>query len=211
MGATAHVPEKRNYIPCPSGTYVARCVRVVDLGFQEEIYEGAKSIKHKIHITWEFPTCLMTEEPFVGDPYMLSRKLTLSLHENSLLKPLMISWLGRSLTDDELEGGLDIYALCGETCQITVVHNTKDNKTWANVGTVAKLMDGVVVPDQCNEYLVYDHDFPDAEVLKKLPEFVRKRIALSVPDPFAGGSNQPQQEEPPPPEELPPISDDEVL
>ena len=54
MSLTLAAPQQENdrYL-APADNHPARCVEVIDLGTQEEEWEGEKSSKHKIRITWE--------------------------------------------------------------------------------------------------------------------------------------------------------------
>jgi len=148
--------ENKNYAPIPAGTHLARCVSIVDLGTQENEFNGEKKVARKIRITWETPeeTTVFKEEN--GEqPYLVSKMFTLSLHEKASLRKTIESWLGRKLTAKEEEEGYDIYTLLGKECIVNIVHNEVGDKTYANVDSVSPLMRGMKAPAQITESVFF--------------------------------------------------------
>ncbi len=164
---------------CPSGTHVARCVRCIDVGthtFTSDQYGTTR--KHDIILSWELPSALIEEGDYAGEPFVLNRKLTLSLHKKSNLRPILEAWRGKKFTGQEIQDGFEIAEMVGLPCLLTVTHSAPNDEgvVFANVTAVAALMDGMDCGPQVNESLVYDVSTPDGSVYAKLPEWIRKLI-----------------------------------
>jgi len=56
-----------SFEPVPQGQYVARCYRMIDLGTQENEWQGEKYTSHKIMIWWELLRNSDGDRPLVGD------------------------------------------------------------------------------------------------------------------------------------------------
>lgn len=156
-----------------SGTYLARCYRLIDLGTQEGEYQGKPVFKREIVIGWEFPTELMED----GKPYVTSAFFTASLGEKANLRKFLTSWRGRDFTPEELEG-FDMKKLLGATCVLNMITNKKGKVV---VGSATPLMKGTQVPDQVNEsmYFSLDADEFNAETLEGLADFFKTKIKSS--------------------------------
>ena len=129
MPIIASAKSDGNFLPCPAGVHDALCVFVEDLGM--EYSEQYKKDNHKIIICWE-----INEPMSDGRPYMLSQRYTLSLNEKATLRKMLEGWRGKKFTDQELTDGFDLEKLKGKQCQIQVIHNEKNGKTYANIGAV---------------------------------------------------------------------------
>jgi hypothetical protein len=107
----------------PEGTHEAICYLVVDIGTQVTNYGD----KRKIVIAWEFPELRMEMEDGSDKPRVKSKILTLSLHEKSILRPLLEGWRAKTFTPQELKDGFDISKLLGCNCSMQILHRTGDN------------------------------------------------------------------------------------
>jgi len=154
---------------------------VVDMGLQDTPF-GAK---HKIRIGWE-----LSEEPMDdGRPFVTSKEYTASLHPDSNLAQDLVSWRGKSFTDEEL-AGFDVFKVLGACCMLTIIHATsKAGKQYANVKSVTSLPKGMPKPEQKNEIISFSLESPDEDAFSKLPEWMQKKINRGQPSP---------KEEPPP-------------
>ena len=134
------------------GTYVARCYRIIDLGTQENEWQGEVSFKKQILIQWEFPTELIEDGEYAGKPFSLSKFYTASLHENAKLREHLESWRSRAFTPAELLG-FDLKNILGVPCMISVVKNDKGKSIIHNVSAVPK---GMECPAQVNPSSTFD-------------------------------------------------------
>ena len=134
--------------PLPeSGTVQAVCCGVWDLGMQKTEYKGETKVQHKIIIAWEIAQLIdAPDSEYHGKPYMLNKKYTLSLYENSSLRKDLESWRGKPFTAEEIEHGFDVEKLYGVNCYIGIKHEPAKNdvsKVYANVSAILPLPKGV--------------------------------------------------------------------
>jgi hypothetical protein len=89
----------------PKGSFVAKCIDVIDLGMVDEEWEGVVKKKHKIVL--RFWAGQYNED---NQPVYASQRFTLSLHENAALRPFLVGWRGEEFTDAELKKGDKVFA-----------------------------------------------------------------------------------------------------
>jgi hypothetical protein len=121
------------FIPHPAGNFPAVCCDVDDLGMIEVTWQGVKKTQHKAELWWY---CGQTKED--GTPLLVKRRFTLSLAENSNLRPFLETWRGKKFTAEELKG-FDLEKLIGIPCFIQVTHNDTEKGTYANVDAIMTL------------------------------------------------------------------------
>lgn len=126
--------ESKSFTPAPQGMHQAVAVDVIDKGILPG-FQG--KLMHKIDIAWQ-----IDELRDDGKRFLVYKRYTLSLNEKATLRKDLESWRGRGFTRDE-EMGFDVEKLIGANCLINVQHNTKDDKTYANVIAVTPLMKGM--------------------------------------------------------------------
>lgn len=168
------------------GNHPAVCTLVADLGKQRiQSTTYGDSVKHQVYIRWE-----LTDEPFEWQDkdsgesktgnMSIGKTYTLSLHENSTLRPVLESWRGRPFTEEERKG-FDITKLAGAPCLVNVAHEVgHDGKTRAKVSAVTPVMKGMEKPTPLNPPVIYDEDH--LRVYDDLPEWLRKKIDEQVKD-----------------------------
>ena len=105
MPLIATAPKNTDYSPIEAGTYLARCVQVIDLGTQTIEYMGELKQYRKVRLAFETPTeTKIFKEENGEQPYMLSKEYTLSLGDKANLRADIESWRGKTFTQEELEG-----------------------------------------------------------------------------------------------------------
>ncbi len=166
-----------DFTPMPAGNHVAICNMVVDLGDQlvrSEKY-GDK-VKRQVWIRWETPHEEITFTDRDGNektgPRVIGQAFTLSLHENSALRPVLESWRGRAFTEEERRG-FDVSKLLGAPCMVNVIHAESGGKTYANIGSVSPLPKGMEKPESKIGLLLYDDEH---DTFDQLPEWLQKKI-----------------------------------
>jgi hypothetical protein len=135
-----------DFTPHPEGQFRAVCVDVVDLGMVETTWNGNTKMKHRIRIVFQTDA-----EMDDGKPAMVSQFCTLSLAETSALRPFLQSWRGKAFTPEELNG-FDVEKLIGVGAVIQIVHVKKNDKTYANISTIMRLMKGME-PLEARDYV----------------------------------------------------------
>ena len=134
----------QGYDPVPAAQYVARCIRVIDLGSERS--EKWDKMMRKVRIMFEIPELLIEDGDYAGMPRCLSSKFTLSMAPKSHLRPQLESWRGRAFTDPEAEE-FDILTLVGVPAIINVIHNVSGGNTYANIASITPLMKGMTCPE----------------------------------------------------------------
>jgi len=160
--------------PIEAGNHHGVCVAVIDLGTQYN--ERFQKEQPKVMITWElvdFPI-----ESDNGDGFrLISREYTAVLSEKSNLYADLISWRGRDFTPEELEG-FNVKNVLGANCLVNVVNITKNNKTYSNVTTVAKLPKGMTAKKGTYQ-LIYDMDEDVENIPEGVPDWIKDKIKKS--------------------------------
>lgn len=169
------VPKTERKLP-PAGTHVARLYQIIDLGTQAG---GRFEPKRQVRFAWE----LCNELTKFGDddkerPYSISKTYGLSLHEKATLRKHLEAWRGKPFTDEETRG-FDEQKLLGLPCLVTIVHEDKGERTYANVASISGIPKGTVVPEQVNASVSYHVMSGDTVVYRSLPQFLQETIAKS--------------------------------
>ncbi len=168
-----------NFDPLPEAVYNAVCFWVLDLGHHLNEKYGKRD--HAILIGWETPAERITVERDgvkMDLPRMISKKYTLSLNEKANLRKDLQTWRGRVFTEKELEG-FDIKNVLGKSCMIQVIHNKKDEKTYANIAAIMPLMKGTepLIPE--NPLVFYSMTDHRDQIPEGTPDWVRDIIKTS--------------------------------
>ena len=158
---------------CPAGTHYARNVQMIDLGGQySEFY---KKTHQKVLLGWELPGELKVD----GTPFIVWRRYTNSLGENAHLRGHLESWRGRKFSTKELEG-FSLTKILDCACMLTIVHDERDGRHYANVAQVAKLPKGTEMPDRVSDLIEFDLDRPNWESFNLLSEKLQETINSSA-------------------------------
>ena len=156
------------------GVHKARCVRVIDLGTQQNDYQGQISWKRQVMLIWEVPS----ETDNKGEPLTISKFYTLSLNEKANLANDLVSWRGRPFTETEKKA-FDISKVAGKPCSINVILNQNGNP---KVSTVMPIGKNDEIAQQFHPNMVFSiTDFQEKkmEVFNQLPEGIRNIILKS--------------------------------
>jgi hypothetical protein len=204
--------EKKDRTPIPAGMQIARCYGVFDKGTHHDERFGKD--KRELVITWEVPKHRISfEKDGVKKdlPRAISKSYTLSLHEKSGLRKDLQSWRGRAFTEAEL-GGFAMKNILGKPCLLNITHVQKDGKTYANIGAITPLMEGMTCPPQenANSFFSFDeYDSRDLPFPEGMPPWVQDEAKKSK-EWAALGDVQPDAE-PETEESEPETSEDESL
>lgn len=145
-----------SYKPAPGGAHSAVCCDVIDLGEIKVSYAGREKTQHKVRIVWQ-----IGELRDDGNPFTVSKRYTLSLHEKSSLRKDLESWRGRPFTEQELQG-FDLEVLLSVPALVNVIHQTRDGSTYANVSSIMRLPKSMEVLQVINYIRVCDRKPEDA-------------------------------------------------
>jgi hypothetical protein len=163
----------------PSGTHVARCIKLIDLGTQPVTFNNETKYQRKVVVTWELPETLMEglyKPEFKGKPFAVSRRYTQSLDHRSALRRDMESWRGRQFTKEEL-AVFDPKGILGKPCMVNLVEEGEH----LNVAGISPMPKTMQCPKQINPsvYLSLERGEFDAAVFASLPDKVKEKIVAS--------------------------------
>jgi len=154
-----------NFIPCPAGIHAAVCVDVVDLGDLEVNFGGKQKVQHKIRIVWQVEELMPN-----NNPYTVSKRYTLSLHEKSSLRKDLESWRGRSFTEEELQG-FDVETVLSAGAYLNVIQEVKNGSTYSNVASIMRLPKGMETPTPHGYVRVCDREADQAPTVDEPTEY----------------------------------------
>lgn len=124
--------DPSEYPLCPEGLHPAVLVDAVDLGEQESPWGS----KHKLSLIFE------TQQKDEDDkPFILAKRYTWSLHEKSNLRKDLERFRGDKFLPRELQEGVDLEHYIGMSCQVLVVHNEVEERTYANIESILPYKD----------------------------------------------------------------------
>jgi hypothetical protein len=161
-----------DYPTIPLGLNKARCVGVIDLGTQEQTWQGETSYKHQVFVQFEVPTALDKD----SNPLTIGKFYNANFHEKSTLSIDLTSWNGKPLTPLEKKN-FNFGELLGRKATINIME--KDN---------GKQKISSVMP--CNEdiaeqyhtsikFNIEEYQKGDKETFNKLDEWFRNKILES--------------------------------
>lgn len=170
--------ENKEFEKVKAGIYDAVCYMVCDLGTQVAGFDDeSKEIKRRrVRIGFELVDNLMAD----GRPFVVSKEFTASLHEKSQLTKTLVSWRGRSFTQEEL-GGFNLKKLINVPCQVQIVEimNNKTGKEYAVIQNILPKNKHFQFSKLHNEFVHFWLDTFDAEIFSKLYPFLQEKIKTS--------------------------------
>ncbi len=120
----------------PAGLRPATCLFVEDVGLQKVEYNGAEKIQRKGLFLWE--TSARKKD---GSPFLILLNRTLSTFKEAKLRKEIQGLIGKDLTDEEAKK-FD-WDISGTSGLLNFSHKTEAGKTYANVSSMAPLMEGM--------------------------------------------------------------------
>lgn len=141
-----YAEAKEQYTLAPSGQFQAVCCEVLDFGFVPHEYKNKdggvdKVVNREIRFVFQLNKIDgETNKRFE----IRSRPLNLILSEKANLRAFLISWRGHDLQSHELKSpGVDLEGLIGRNAVISIIHAPVGDKTYANIGAIMPLMEGM--------------------------------------------------------------------
>jgi len=181
------------------GSYLARCIWLIDLGTQHHSFGGETWNARDVKIGFELPTTLMTgiyNPEMKGRPFMASTVVKQSLHPSAKLRKMVKSWKGRDLTKEEI-AAFDPKLMLGKTCRLGLIESS--DGAYINIDSISPLNADEKVPKAINPQVFFSLEANEfkPQVFAALPEGLRKKISES-PEYAAlvGQGEEPQPEAP---------------
>ena len=182
MAILAKGSEGGDFKLVPEGTHLARCVTVVDCGMQKTEWQGQEKWQHKVWIAFEVPAVRVEwtkDEKEHEGPAIIGKLYTNNIGDKAHLGQHLASWRGKSFTGIEIRDGFDVGQLLDKPCQISVTHNDKGERTYANITGIMGLPAGVEVPERETPLTLYDPDSSEAsKVFDSLPKWLQEKVTF---------------------------------
>ena len=153
------------------GTYVAPCIKLVDLGTGE--YQGKP--RRQIAVEWELPTELIEGGEWDGQPMTVRSFYSRTLFEGSNLRRDLVNWRGKDFSPEELDC-FNLSAILGAPCMLTLSATETGRR---KVTAVSKLMKGTSVPPQVNPSVEFDLEDFSPDTYAGLSSWFQDTIAKS--------------------------------
>lgn len=170
-------PEpKKTHDPAPKGSHVARLYQIINLGTTEFEYKGEMKKSTKLRLTFEL--CnekKVFKEGEEAKPLSVSREFGFSMSPRSKLRPFIESMIGTALHDKEAYN-FDFEDLLGRECLLTIDHESKGEKTYANIISAAPLPKGMEAPELFNEAVSLDVNSITEAEMDTLPDFLKEKM-----------------------------------
>jgi hypothetical protein len=162
----------------PAGTHVGVVIGVAFLGLQP----GSKMYPtpaYKLALTVAFPG----QKNDDGSSMEVTSQYTMSMSKKATLRKV-VEAINGPLSDQQLKD-FDPSTLVGKAALFSVTHTQKEDRTYANLGGVIALPEGMPVPTTPNKTRVFHPALPSEQFLpayNALPEFLRKKWDERLPD-----------------------------
>jgi len=154
------------------GTFPARITQIIDLGMQENTYEGDTKVQHKIWMTFELPTETI-EIDGEQKPRWLSKEFTMSTSDKALLMRV----LNAIFTKDELAKVESMEECLGKALLVEVGTTSGGKDKWINS---SRMIGGMTVADLSQKPGYYWLDNPDHNIFDSLPDFLKEKINTRI-------------------------------
>ena len=185
MGRQFHkTADDGDFILAPEGAHMATLTVLAYLGKHQSTWQGQSRILERVGLSWE----LAERDGDEGRALAVTEVLNASLHEKSKLFARVLALTGGR----EPPEGFDLEKLLGHGAVVTVVHEVRDGRTWANVANVGGLPRGMHLPPPSVAPIYWDIEDPDPAVYNQLPARFRKLAETAL------GAAGPQPSPPPP-------------
>lgn len=172
---------KSNFTPAPSGSHVARCFQMIQIGTIQEEYMGNPKMMNKIRLSFELPNEKKSwKEGEPEKPWVIHQEYTLSMAEKANLRKLIEGMIGTTLIDEEAFA-FDVESIVGKACILNVKHKTSAaGNTRAEIASAAPLMKGMECPLQFNPSNILTYSTWDQSKYDVLPDFIKEKMQGSV-------------------------------
>lgn len=175
MGLKLGGSEEREYTPVPEETYAGSNVAIIDLGTQYN--EKYKVYRRKVLFMWEIPD-VRAQFEMEGEEYdypkVVSRQFGATMSKRGHLRPMLERWRGTAYGPTDV---IELKDFLGVAALIQVVHNVSGERTYANVGSIGKLLKGMDPPKIETPLMFFSFDDHETlqsveDVLQDFPEWI---------------------------------------
>ncbi len=171
------------------GTRLALLTHLVFVGHHPTSWQGQERIRDVVRLGYELPDLIGQD----GAPLAIFEEITASNNEKAKLYQRVKALNGGR----EPAEGFELKQLMGRPVLITISHNTKGDRTYANVDMLTPLPANMQAPQPVAPLLYFDIEAPDKVVYSMLPPRSKKLITERIRQ--APGSVQAPATPAPPP------------
>lgn len=173
------LPENQEYEYelTPAWTMVARCISIIDLWTQEDVYQWEVKHVRKISVKFELPT----KKDSQGKPFMIYKDFSYSMWEKSNLRKFLQSWRGQQYQNGELNEFNIYQEFLNKPCQITVEHKVAktSGNTYAVINSISPLMEWYEAPERISELVWFNLEMFNVTTYESFNEKLKEIIAKS--------------------------------
>lgn len=170
-----NAPKQTQRTLPPTGTHIARCVGLIQIGTIKTEYMGEEKWLEKIRLTFELPQKLHAfKEGEPKKPFVVSKECTLSLGDKSVLYPIVRGIFGD--IPEDVRNSFDIEEILGKACLITITHEESKNGRYAQLVSTSPLMEGMEVPEAINPIKLLTYEKWDKDYFNSLPDFIKDKM-----------------------------------
>jgi len=174
-----------DYERCPSGVFLARCYRILDIGTQKSSFQGVDKLLRQVVFSWEVHAQNDEGRPlFTKDNRLFSIQeyYTLSWSEKSNLRKALQSWRGRPFSSEEMQK-FDLKNVLGAWCMLNIIDKQRDNGgVISKVGSISPVPPMIRqngLPEKRNKDQLFSLDDPDMEIFESLSDSLKEKIRNS--------------------------------
>ena len=159
-----------------NGVYTAISSMLIDLGGQKSLLDG--NVRRKFMMVWN----IVGEFIEVNNeqlPRVMSKEYTLSLNEKSNLRKDLQAWRGQAFTEEELQG-FDLLSIMNKPCQLQIINEEKNGKTYNNISSIMAMPKGMEV-DLLEETTIFITNNSETWInWNKIPKWIKDKIKKMV-------------------------------
>jgi hypothetical protein len=151
-----------DYPKAPPGNHPAVLVAIVDLGHQENNYQGNVTVQRQAYFCWEL---VNEKQPNSNANFLIGNSLTVSLNEKAKLRKWIQSRIGRTIADGEK---YDIRQELGQPCLLNVI----EKNGYPQIDNVGPLPRGMACPPPKNAPFLWSMENMPADRKINLPAWL---------------------------------------
>ena len=162
----SNIPKLEN------GVYTALSSMLIDLGAQKSALDN--NVRRKFMMVWNIAGEFI-EVNNEQLPRVMSKEYTLSLNEKSNLRKDLQAWRGQAFTEEELQG-FDLLTVMNKPCQLQIINEEKNGKTYNNISAIMAMPKGMTV-EPLQETTVFITNNPETWCnWGKIPKWIKEKI-----------------------------------
>ena len=169
----------------PTGSHLARCYRIVDVGTQKSEYQGQVKYLRKVMLGWEIHGVNDDGTPIKmkdGRPFAMFKNYTMSWSDKATLRIDLQAWRGKPFSAEEMRR-FDLKTVLGAWCMLNVVERQgNDGKMYvnvANISPVPAMIKQAGLPAAVNKNEMFSLSEPDMEMFNTFSDSLKKKIQAS--------------------------------